>query len=74
MVRSAVLIPVADESRSCSISPLRRKDVLLNSRNPEHVEVIFSFDEDGTRLIACRNAYTILGYIILPSCGWFSIS
>ena len=33
-----------------------------------------SFDEDETRLIACYNAYTILGYIILPSCAWFSIS
>ena len=66
--------PVADERRSGSIPPFRRKDVLLYSRNPEYVDVIFRFDEDETRLIACHNAYTILGYIILPSCGWFSIS
>ena len=37
---------------------------------------MFSFDEDETRLIACHNdnVYTILGYIILPSFAWFSIS
>ena len=33
-----------------------------------------SFDEDEMRFIACHNAYTILGYIILPSFAWFSIS
>ena len=27
-----------------------------------------SFDEDEMRFIACHNAYTILGYIIFPSC------
>ena len=50
------------------------KRCTLNKRNPEHVEVMCRFDEDETGLIACHNAYTILGYIIFRSGAWFSIS